>query len=77
MLIPIRCFTCGAMIANKWGDYCRLINEEHRTPLEALELLGIRRYCCRRMLLTHVDLIEKMLPYSRTDEPDDLATETV
>jgi DNA-directed RNA polymerase I, II, and III subunit RPABC5 len=64
------------MIANKWNDYCRLINEERRTPLEALELLGIRRYCCRRMQLTHVDLIDKMLPYSRTDVPDDAATET-
>jgi DNA-directed RNA polymerase subunit N (RpoN/RPB10) len=71
MLIPIRCFTCGAMIANKWEDYCRLIKVEHKTPKEALEALHIRRYCCRRMLLTHVDLVEKMLPYSRTDTPDD------
>jgi DNA-directed RNA polymerase subunit N (RpoN/RPB10) len=38
MLIPIRCFTCGAMIANKWEDYCRLINAEGKTPREALGL---------------------------------------
>ena len=30
---------------------------------EALDELGLRRYCCRRMVLTHVDLIEKKLAY--------------
>jgi len=26
---------------------------------DALDVLGLSRYCCRRMLMTHVDLIEK------------------
>ena len=30
-------------------------------PLDALQL---KRYCCRRMLLGHVDLIEKLLNYA-------------
>lgn len=33
------------------------------TNSEAIDQLNLRRYCCRRMVLTHVDLIEKLLKY--------------
>ena len=66
MLIPVRCFTCGAVIGNKWQRYIQLVQEDHKTEQQALDILGLKRYCCRRMLLTHVDLIEKMLLYSRS-----------
>lgn len=33
-------------------------------PRDALDALGLKRYCCRRMLLAHVDLIEKLLNYA-------------
>lgn len=28
---------------------------------DAMDKLGCKRYCCRRMIMTHVDLIEKLL----------------
>ncbi|WP_456481480.1 DNA-directed RNA polymerase subunit N [Methanopyrus sp.] len=64
MIIPIRCFTCGRPIAHLWEKYVELVEEEGMEPGKALDELGIDRYCCRRMFLSHVDLLEESLPYT-------------
>ena len=61
LVIPIRCFTCGKVISSVWVEYKERIKEEN--PKEVLDDLGIKRYCCRRMLLTHVELVDVMAPY--------------
>lgn len=67
MIIPVRCFTCGKVIGNLWERYQELVTGPNAIPCgEALDKLGLTRYCCRRMLMTHVDLIDHLLLYSPT-----------
>ena len=61
MIIPVRCFTCGKVIGNKWEEYQVLI--EYMEEKLVLDTLKLHRYCCRRMLLTHTELIDKILIY--------------
>ena len=60
-MIPIRCFTCGKVISDVWDEYKERI--KHDDPGKVLDDLGIKRYCCRRMLLTHAELIDEVAPY--------------
>jgi DNA-directed RNA polymerase I, II, and III subunit RPABC5 len=62
MIIPVRCFSCGKVVGNKWEEYLQLLKSDV-PPNEALDSLSLKRYCCRRMVLTHVDVIEKLLQY--------------
>lgn len=70
MIIPVRCYTCGKVTGNKWEPYQKMISEG-KTPCEALANLGLKRYCCRRIILTHVDLIEKFLEYREVENHTD------
>lgn len=63
MIIPVRCFTCNNIIGNKWIPYNNLLKEGY-SEKDALEKLELHRYCCKRMLLTHIDLIDILVKYS-------------
>jgi DNA-directed RNA polymerase subunit N len=73
VIIPVRCFTCGKVISqiyeefkNRYEDYRRIIKTGEKpkeTPKEILDDLGLDRYCCRRMIISHVDLIQESAPY--------------
>jgi DNA-directed RNA polymerase subunit N (RpoN/RPB10) len=61
MIIPIRCYTCGKLIANKYDKFIKLKNEGKKTPQEILEKdLKITKYCCKRMLAFNVELIQEI-----------------
>ena len=84
MIIPIRCFTCGKTIADKYDFYVmkvaqreqdikkNKIKDDDKTKDEKeddkrhfdsvqtgdiLDSLGLTRYCCRRHMLTTVDMM--------------------
>ena len=76
MIIPVKCFTCGEVLANKYRFYLievrrkkmdtkleidkvlYLTKQFHdKTPEgEVLDELGLNKMCCRRHMLTHVDI---------------------
>lgn len=73
MIIPIRCFSCNHVLADKWvffEEQCK--NQEKNQEKnkdnikyfdpyfkkEILDKLGLKRYCCRRHFLGNVDLID-------------------
>jgi DNA-directed RNA polymerase subunit N len=60
-MIPVRCYTCGRVISDVWDEYKERIKSE--APGKVLDELGITRYCCRRMLLTHAELLDEIAPY--------------
>jgi DNA-directed RNA polymerase subunit N len=76
MIIPIKCFTCGMVIADKYRYYTEEVRKRklikglevdkviyltkeyaEKTPEgEVLDELGLKKMCCRRHMLTHVDI---------------------
>jgi DNA-directed RNA polymerase subunit N len=62
VLIPVRCFTCGNLIADKFDDYQTKV-KAGISPEKVLNDLAINRYCCRRMLLTTVETIQQVIPF--------------
>lgn len=63
MIIPVRCYSCGKVVGNLYEPYKSLLNQDY-TEEEALDALHLPRYCCRRMILSHIDLIDDLIPYS-------------
>ncbi|NYZ74907.1 DNA-directed RNA polymerase subunit N [Candidatus Micrarchaeota archaeon] len=64
MIIPVRCFSCGKPVAEKYDEYAARTTKGE-APAKVLDDLGVTRYCCRRMFLGHVDLMDEILPYAR------------
>jgi DNA-directed RNA polymerase I, II, and III subunit RPABC5 len=59
-MFPIRCLTCGKVVANKEKQYIEGIKTK---PIgDVLDELKMFRYCCRRMFLGHdFTLMQRML----------------
>mgnify|MGYP001277283195 FL=1 len=77
MYIPVRCFTCGKVLGNKWNYYVSEVNKLKegsddsiinvnaknlkKTPeCIVLDRLELNMYCCRRIMLGHVAIGDKI-----------------
>ncbi len=76
MIIPVKCFTCGMVLADKYRYdqnevrrikllngkstekviYLTKGNAEKTIEGTVLDDLGLHNVCCRRHMLTHVDI---------------------
>ena len=82
MIIPVKCFTCGKVLGDKYTYYTKRVREiktvsadsigeldvekvvyltpenTKKTPEgQVMDELGLRKMCCRRHMLSHVDII--------------------
>ena len=62
MIIPVRCFSCGKVIGDKWESFVHRVSAG-KHPSDVLDDMNVKRYCCRRMLISHVDLIDDILRF--------------
>jgi DNA-directed RNA polymerase I, II, and III subunit RPABC5 len=67
---------CGNILADKWIFYRKEVEKVRGSKMEPIYMdgktipdtvelkvlnhLGLTRYCCRKHMLTHVDLIDKI-----------------
>jgi len=59
MIIPVRCMTCGKPVGQYWEELKKRV-AKGEDPKTVMDSLGIDRYCCRSLLLTHVDMTDRI-----------------
>jgi len=64
MIIPVRCFSCGKPIGHLWEKYQKLM-KEGKSSKEALDELKLRKFCCRGMLISNVEVINEVAKYKK------------
>lgn len=69
MIIPVRCFTCGKVVADKFDQFKREVRQGE-DPSVVLDKVGLDRYCCRRMLLAHIDIIDSFMAFATSESTE-------
>ena len=63
MLIPVRCWSCGKVVAHLYDQFKNAV-DTGEDPTKVLDDIGLERYCCRRMYVGHIELIDEVSPFS-------------
>ena len=64
MIIPVRCFSCGKPIGHLYKEYLER-TQRGEEKKKVLDSLGLERYCCRAILLGHIDLADTAARYKK------------
>jgi DNA-directed RNA polymerase subunit N (RpoN/RPB10) len=77
-LLPIRCVTCNKILGNKHSKYTEMI-ENGISIEQALNNLGLNRYCCRLRVRNPFKVVERSIDSDfekLTLDPNDKANTT-
>lgn len=64
MIVPVRCFSCGKPIAGFYHELKERTAKGEKAGA-VLDELGIKRYCCRKSLLTAIEMVDEIMKYTR------------
>ena len=64
MIVPVRCFSCGRVIGDKWEEFQERTGNGEDAK-DVLDDLGLDHYCCRTAFLTTVDNVEEISQYQK------------
>lgn len=64
MIIPVRCISCGRVIAHMWEEYQKRVGDGE-DPKKVLDTLGVTSYCCRAQFITHVESSKEIMKFKR------------
>ena len=62
MQFPVRCPSCGKVISDKYEEFEER-TDDGEDAKEVLDDLGVQKYCCRTVFLTHVESIDEVGEY--------------
>jgi len=65
MLIPIRCISCGKPIAHLWKQFKERVAKGEEAK-KVLDDLGLERYCCRSVFISHEDYIDLVAKFKKS-----------
>lgn len=64
MIIPVRCLSCGKPVGHLYEEFKQRV-EKGEDPEKVLDDLGLERYCCRGLFISHVDLIDTVAEFKK------------
>ena len=63
MIVPVRCFSCGKPVGHLYEKYQKEM-KKGKNAKKVLDDLGLVRFCCRGVIISHVETIDTIVKFS-------------